>query len=73
MKKFDHPNVLTLLGVCIDAGPFPYVVMPFMAHGSLKAYFKDHSSELIMTEYSSMDDVLLSSTFLYFITSFLFL
>ncbi len=40
MKDFDHPNVLTILGICVDAGPSPYVVMPFMSHGSLKSYFK---------------------------------
>ena len=40
MLKFDHPNVLTLTGVCLDGGPTPYVVMPFMFNGSLLSYLK---------------------------------
>ena len=58
MKDFNHPNVLTLLGICIDAGPSPYVVMPFMTHGSLKTYLKDNKSELTVSEESSFDDVI---------------
>ena len=40
MKCFDHPNVISLIGVCIDAGPAPYIIMPFMGNGSLLAYLK---------------------------------
>ena len=58
MKDFKHPNVLTLLGICIDAGPSPYVVMPFMTHGSLKTYLKDNKSGLTLSEESSYDDVI---------------
>lgn len=25
MKQLDHPNVMGLIGVCIDAGPAPYI------------------------------------------------
>ena len=35
MKHFDHPNVISLIGVCIDAGPAPYIIMPFIGNGSL--------------------------------------
>ena len=38
MHEFDHPNVLSMLGVCLDGGPAPLIVMPFMANGSLKSY-----------------------------------
>ncbi len=30
MKKLNHPNVMQLLGVCVDAGSAPYIVLPFM-------------------------------------------
>lgn len=35
MMDFKHPNVMTLIGVCFDAGPGVSIVMPFMANGSL--------------------------------------
>ena len=28
MSKFDHPNILTLNGVCLDGGPTPFIIMP---------------------------------------------
>lgn len=40
MYNFNHPNVLSMLGVCLDGGPAPLIVMPFMANGSLKSYLK---------------------------------
>ncbi len=48
MKGFDHPNVLCLLGVCVDAGPSPYVVMPYMANGSLLAFLKKERETLLL-------------------------
>ena len=48
MKHFDHPNVLHLIGVCLDAGPAPYVVMPFMANGSLLHYLKKERSNIVL-------------------------
>ena len=43
MKTFDHPNVLPLLGVCIDYDDEDVlkIVMPFMANGDLKTFLKD--------------------------------
>ena len=38
MKHFNHPNVMTLIGVCFDRGQVPYIVLPFMANGSLLSY-----------------------------------
>jgi len=37
MHNFDHPNVLSLLGVVIDEGK-PYVIMPLMEHGDLRTF-----------------------------------
>lgn len=48
MKNFDHPNVLSLVGVCLDAGPAPYVVMPYMANGSLLHYLKKERRNLVL-------------------------
>ena len=48
MKEFDHPNVLNLKGVCLDGGPVPYIIMPFMTNGSLQSYLKENSESLVM-------------------------
>ena len=48
MKKFDHPNVLSIFGVCLEndheAG-VPFIVLPFMVNGDLKSYLKDHRTK----------------------------
>ena len=49
MYKFDHPNVLTLRGVCLDGGTAPYIIMPFMANGSLLAYLKKNRGKLVVS------------------------
>ena len=48
MSEFDHPNVLTLIGVCLDGGPAPLLVMPFMFNGSLLSYLKKKRDELVL-------------------------
>jgi serine/threonine protein kinase len=48
MRKFDHPNVLTLTGVCLDGGPAPYIIMPFMENGSLLSYLKKERDSLVL-------------------------
>ena len=55
MKEFNHPNVLSLRGVCLDGGPAPFIIMPFMANGSLLSYLKENRKSLIIGTCSSMD------------------
>ena len=50
MKQFNHPNVMNLIGVCMDAGPAPYIVMPFMANGSLLSYLRKERPNLLLDE-----------------------
>ena len=47
MMTLDHPNVLTLIGVCVDAGPAPYLIMPLLVQGNLLSYLRKHRSELV--------------------------
>ena len=49
MYNFDHSNVLTLKGVCLDGGTAPYIIMPFMANGSLLAYLKKNRETLVVS------------------------
>ena len=50
MKQFNHSNVLGLLGVCVDAGSAPYVVLPYMANGSLLDWLKRERSRIVLTK-----------------------
>ena len=56
MSEFDHPNVLKLIGVCLDGGPAPYIIMPFMENGSLLAYLKENRESLLFEPGSSNPD-----------------
>ena len=55
MHKFVHPNVVPLIGVCLDGGPAPYIIMPFMGNGSLLAYLKKNR-ELLVVSYENKND-----------------
>ena len=50
MKDFDHHNVLTILGVCVDAGAAPYIVMPYMSNGSLLEFVRDNRDTFVITD-----------------------
>jgi len=41
MKNFNHPHVLSLLGLCLGHKKEPMVILPFMANGDLRSYVKD--------------------------------
>ena len=55
MIEFNHPNVLNLIGVCVDCGPAPYIVMPYMINGSLLSYLRNNRQSLIVPE--DCDDI----------------
>ena len=47
MARFDHPHVMTLLGVAISqVHQTLYIVMPYMAQGSLLSYLRRHRADL---------------------------
>ena len=56
MHTFEHPNVLALHGVCLDGGTSPYIIMPFMANGSLLAYLKGNRKTLVFSHEDEDDD-----------------
>ena len=66
MSRFKHPHVMNLIGVCLDAGPAPYIIMPYMANGCLLDYLKNHRSNLVLKQCIDDDDkVLLMHIHLY--------
>ena len=59
MQGFEHPHVLNIIGVCVDAGRAPYIITPFMANGSLLAYIKKEKMNLVVPN-DATDDQLAS-------------
>ena len=56
MKDLQHPNVMSLIGVCLDAGPGMSTVMPFMANGSLLDYLKKERDKIYLPDTSELED-----------------
>ncbi len=57
MKDFNHPHVMPLIGVCLDAGPGVSMVMPYMTNGSVLDYLKKERSGLKLTDNCSKEKV----------------
>ena len=57
MKRFSHPHVLGLIGVCVDAGPAPYIISPYMEHGSLLSYLRVERSVLVVKDDADAEEV----------------
>ena len=39
MLEFDHPNVMAIIGVCVDSiDGLPLIVLPYMVNGDLKSF-----------------------------------
>ena len=55
MEGFEHPHVLNIIGVCVDAGPAPYIIMPFMTNGSLLAFIKKEKINLVVPDTADND------------------
>ena len=50
-KKFDHPNVLSVIGVSIiPEEDIPLMVMPYMHHGDVKSFIKSKRGNSIKVE-----------------------
>ncbi|XP_064383417.1 uncharacterized protein LOC135332039 isoform X3 [Halichondria panicea] len=58
MQDFDHPHVMSLIGVCLDAGPGIAIVMPYMANGSLFDYLKRERNNLELDDDCEIDQIL---------------
>ena len=50
MHTLHHTNVMSLLGVCLDVGGGPAVVMPYMDHGSVLNYLKQERKNLVLQD-----------------------
>ena len=59
MHKLNHPNVISLVGICLNAGPTPYIVLPFMENGSLLSYLKANRGSLLTDAHTDEEKVCL--------------
>ena len=57
MGRFKHAHVMGLIGVCLDAGSAPYIIMPYMANGSLLKYLKKERKIIVLSEEADEDEV----------------
>ena len=57
MKHFDHPNVMTLIGVCVSIGGGPAIIMPYMENGNLLSYLRKDKDNIIMNDDQDLDTV----------------
>ena len=56
MLSFEHPNVMSLIGVCLD-GEMPLLIMPFMSNGNILEYVRHHKQELLLTSDATDEEV----------------
>ena len=57
MSRFKHSHVMGLIGMCLDAGPTPFIIMPYMANGSLLKYLKRERNNIVVSGNEDDDDV----------------
>ena len=63
MSRFKHAHVMGLIGVCLDAGSAPFIIMPYMANGSLLKYLKRERKNVVLLEETDEDEVKFFSKF----------
>ena len=53
MLSFEHRNVMSLIGVCIDGGMPLLIIMPFMFNGSVLDFVKYHKDKFLCSSHSA--------------------
>ena len=57
LQELSHPNVMSLIGVCIDSTQGPSIVMPYMANGSVLDYLKRERQTLQLNLDSELEKI----------------
>ena len=48
MKRFNHPNILSLIGVSYIKGEaIPLMILPFMRNGDVKSFVKSKRGNIL--------------------------
>ena len=51
VRRFDHPNVLSLIGVSIiPEEDVPLMIMPYMHHGDVRSFLKSKRGNIFTAE-----------------------
>ena len=61
MVDFSHPNIMPLIGFCLDQET-PLIIMPFMSKGNILQYVREHKENLYLTESSNTEQVMIQNT-----------
>ena len=61
MARFDHPNVMKLIGVSINKSQNLFIVMPFMAKGSLLYHLRKNRHIFTIESEEITETVIVSS------------
>ena len=56
MLSFDHPNVMSLIGMCFDED-IPLIILPFMSNGSVLGVVKEKRNELHLDKQAKQEEV----------------
>ena len=44
MQNFNHDNVLTLIGICINENGIPLVILPYLKDGDLIGFLRNKNN-----------------------------
>ena len=59
MSRFKHSHVMGLIGVGLDTGSAPFIIMPYMVNGSLLKYLRRERKNIVLSEEHDGDEVTL--------------
>ena len=48
LSQLKHPNIMEIIGVCLDRGVVLYLVMPFMSNGNLLQHLKTNRKKHLL-------------------------
>ena len=57
MSHFKHSHIMNLIGVCLDTGSAPFIIMPYMDNGSLLKYLRRERENIVLSEEDYKDVV----------------
>ena len=50
MSRFKHSHIMSLIGVCLDTGSTPFIIMPYMDNGSLLKYLRSERENVVFSD-----------------------
>ena len=57
MSSFKHAHVMGLIGICFESGSTPFLIMPYMANGSLLRYLRRERNSIVILGETEEDEV----------------